>query len=413
MNEHSPALPSHPSLPDPIAWMLAEGRNIVDGKIFFAALCEHLVAAGIPLARATLHVRVLHPQLLGVNYRWRRGGEIEEIGRAHGIEQTSTYLNSPIRVIYEGAAGLRRRLDLADPQCDFPLLEELRADGITDYVAMAVADMSGRPAAVTWASDRPGGFSTQALSLLDDLLPILSLIVEVHKVRRIGSTLLDVYLGAQTGRRVLQGIIRRGEVESIHAILWYCDLRGFTAMSDALPSSELVELLDAYFESVAAPVMARGGEVLKFIGDAMLAIFPLDPEIGDDRVCLAMDAAAEALRTVRRLNAARAANGLRQIRFGIALHIGDVAYGNIGAPDRLDFTVIGPAVNKVVRIEALSKVLQRPLLVSADFARRCSYPLASLGSHVLRGIREPEEIFTCPAAEAGDPPTMAAKRDQT
>ncbi len=387
------------SLPEPIPWLLTEGRRITDGATFFARLCERLLAAGLPLCRATVGVRVLHPQLIAVGLVWRRGAEVERIDRAHGVEQTSAYLDSPVRVLYEGAAGLRRRLDLPNPQLDFPILEELRAEGVTDYVAMAMPDMEGRPAAVTWASDRPGGFTTADLTLLWEILPILSLVVEVHKVRRLAGNLLDFYLGHQTGQRVLQGVVKRGELETIHAALWYCDLRGFTAMSDTLPFVELIELLNAYFEAVSEPVMARGGEVLKFIGDAMLAIFPLDPERDGDGVRLALEAAEEALRNVERINEVRAAEGKRVFRLGIALHVGDVGYGNIGAPTRLDFTVIGQAVNKVVRIEALSKALDRPLLVSSDFARRAPYPLVSLGFHALRGIAEPEEIFACPRVE--------------
>jgi len=401
--------PTSLSLPEPIPWLLTEGRRITDGATFFARLCERLLAAGLPLCRATVGVRVLHPQLFAVNFVWRRGAEIERIDRVHGTEMTSTYLDSPIRVLYEGAAALRRRLEGPDAQLDFPILKELRAEGATDYVAMAMPDMEGQPASVTWASDRPGGFSTADLTLLWDILPILSLNIELRKVRRLAGNVLDFYLGHQTGRRVLQGAIKRGELETIHAALWYSDLRGFTAMSDTLPFDELIELLNAYFEAVAEPVMARGGEVLKFIGDAMLAIFPLGPARGDEGVRLAMEAAEEALRNVQRVNEARAAESKRTFRLGIALHVGDVGYGNIGAPTRLDFTVIGQAVNKVVRIEALSKALDRPLLVSSEFARRSTQPLVSLGFHPLRGIANPEEIFACPRAEEGLRPA-AAKR---
>ena len=397
------------SLTSPIPWLLTEGRRITDGATFLAALCARLLAAGLPLYRATVGVRVLHPQLIGVNLVWRRGAEVERIYRAHGTEQTSAYLDSPVRVLYEGAAALRRRLDGPDPQLDFPILKELRAEGATDYVAMAMPDMEGQPAGVTWASDRPGGFTTADLTLLWDILPILSLVVEVHKVRRLAANLLDFYLGHQTGQRVLQGVVKRGELETIHAALWYCDLRGSTAMSDTLPFVELIELLNAYFEAVAEPVMARGGEVLKFIGDAMLAIFPLDRERDDEGVRLAMEAALEALRNVERINGVRAAEGKRTFRLGIALHIGDVGYGNIGAPTRLDFTVIGQAVNKVVRIETLSKALDRPLLISSEFARRSTCPLVSLGFHPLRGISEPEEIFACPREEERAPPPTAKR----
>ncbi|HYB09375.1 MAG TPA: adenylate/guanylate cyclase domain-containing protein [Alphaproteobacteria bacterium] len=380
-------------LPKPVEWMLTDGRGIRDGKEFFSNLCDRLVESGVPLWRANLSARVLHPQLSAINLIWRRGAEVERILREYAMSQSDAYLNSPIRVIYEGAAGLRRRLDVPDPHLDFPILGELRAAGATDYVAMAVPDWQGQSAALTWASDRPGGFSVADLTLLNDILPLFGLFVERYKADNIANNVLHTYLGAQTGQRVLHGSIRRGEVEAIHAVLWYCDLRGFTALSDAIPADELIELLNAYFEAVGEPVLTRGGEILKFIGDAMLAIFPLDAESGRERVGLAMESALEALENVAKLNEARKAEGKRVIRLGIALHVGDVAYGNIGTPARLDFTVIGPAVNKVVRIEALSKALDRSLLLSSDFAKACVYPVDSLGFHPLRGISEPEEIF--------------------
>ena len=396
----APGMLGRLALPEPIQWLLGEGRRSGERGAFFGELCERLVAAGLPLWRANLSVRVLHPQLSGVSLRWLRGAAVEVHDNEHGMERSESYLLSPIRVIFEGAAGLRRRLDVPNPQLDFPILEELKAAGATDYVAMALSEGDGPPAAVTWTSDRGGGFSVEDLTLLNDLLPVLSLVVEIHKLRRMGANLLNVYLGALTGRRVLEGAIRRGQLETIHAVLWYCDLRGFTNLSDTLPHDELITLLNEYFEAVGQPVIARGGEILKFIGDAMLAIFPLDLELDRSAIKPALAAAGDALANVRELNARRAADGQRTIKLGIALHIGDVGYGNIGAPTRLDFTVIGSAVNKVVRIEALSKALDRPLLLSADFARRHGQPLLSLGFHALRGISEPEEVFCCPVTEA-------------
>ncbi len=396
-------------LPPVTEWLLNEGRLIENGAELFVSLCERLHDSGISISRATLHARVLHPQLLGFNYLWRKGQPFQVIQREHGVELTESFLQSPIRVIMEGASGLRRRLDLPNPQLDFPILEELKEEGYTDYVVMGLNETDGPRTVLTWATDRPGGFPTDDLVMLYDLLPFLALIVEAKKQKRTAENLLDVYLGHLSGQRVLRGSIKRGEIETIHAALWYCDMRGFTALSDTLPPEEMIALLNDFFEAMAEPVIKRGGEVLKFIGDAMLAIFPLDRELGDNRICAAMESAAEALQNLRALNARNEAEGRRALRCGIALHIGDVGYGNIGALTRLDFTVIGAAVNKVVRIEAQTKRLERPLLVSADFARRCTYPLESLGFHALRGIAEPEELFCSPAAEAGLESLVAVK----
>jgi len=195
MNEITPqsALqePGRLALPEPILWLLEEGRHIRDGTAFFSELCNRLVASGLPISRANLSVRVLHPQLIAINLVWKRGGTVERFDRERGLEQTDSYRLSPFRIIFEGASGVRRRLDIPDPQLDFPILEELRAAGATDYVVMALPALDGRPGAISWASDRPGGFSVNDLSLLYDMLPVLSLVVENHKLRRLGETLLD------------------------------------------------------------------------------------------------------------------------------------------------------------------------------------------------------------------------------
>jgi len=395
-------------LPPVIDWLLNDGRMIADGGEFVTRLCERIVASGVPIGRATLHMRVLHPQFMGFNYLWQEGKPLREFVREHGVELTDAFLQSPVRVIFEGAAALRRRLDQSNQTLDFPILEDLRAEGYTDYVTMGLPDAEGRRAVMSYATRHPGGFSTEHLTSLYDMLPFLSLNIEAMKLRRIGHNLLDVYLGPLSGGRVLNGSIRRGELESINAVLWYCDLRGFTSMSDTLPSDEIIDTLNGYFEAMGEPVIARGGEVLKFIGDAMLAIFPLAEAFGGDRLVAAMESASEALGNLAKLNERREADGKRRLNCGIALHIGEVAYGNIGAPSRLDFTVIGPAVNKVVRIEAQTKRLDRHLLISADLAQRSAYPLISLGFHPLRGIAEPEELYSWPSAEAVMEPPLAA-----
>ena len=381
-------------LPKPVEWMLTDGRGIRDGKEFFSNLCDRLVESGVPLWRANLSARVLHPQLSAINLIWRRGAEVERILREYAMSQSDAYLNSPIRVIYEGAAGLRRRLDVPDPHLDFPILGELRAAGATDYVAMAVPDWQGQSAALTWASDRPGGFSVADLTLLNDILPLFGLFVERYKADNIANNVLHTYLGAQTGQRVLHGSIRRGEVEAIHAVLWYCDLRGFTALSDAIPADELIELLNAYFEAVGEPVLTRGGEILKFIGDGLLAIFPIaDPGQSTDAARRALAAALETQAAVERLPEHAALAGEASLRIVVALHVGTALYGNIGAANRLDFTVIGPAVNLVSRVEAIAKALDQPIVLTDDFVRAYGEPMRSLGCHQLRGLAMPHELF--------------------
>jgi adenylate cyclase len=222
-------------------------------------------------------------------------------------------------------------------------------------------------------------------------------VLEIREDKRIARTLLSTYLGTEAGRRVLAGQVQRGEGVSTAAALFYCDLRGFTQMSEALPRAQLIAMLNDYFETMAAPVERHGGEILKFIGDAMLAIFPIADDLDRDRACLtALAAAREAVAAMDELNRRRRATEEIELAAGIALHTGTVMYGNIGAPERLDFTVIGPAVNLVVRLERLCRKLDRRLVASGRFASPCGLAMASLGRHELPGVGEPVEVFGLP-----------------
>jgi class 3 adenylate cyclase len=252
---------------------------------------------------------------------------------------------------------------------------------------------------ISWASRAPGGFTDQDLTIVQDLVPALSVTIEVLHQRRTTATLLDTYLGREAGRRVLTGSIRRGEATTLAAALWYCDMRGFTQLSDRLERDQIVELLDDYFGCMAVPVEAMGGEILKFVGDAMLAIFPMRDDLDRDRACRdALTAAERALLDRDELNKVRGRASKPELKVGLGLHHGPVMYGNIGAATRLDFTVIGPAVNLVTRIESLCPALDRPLLTSRPFASPCGSRLKTLGLHALKGIEVPQEIFGLPGA---------------
>jgi adenylate cyclase len=278
---------------------------------------------------------------------------------------------------------------------------------VTDYIALPVPLSYGRKNVIMVATDRPGGFHDGELARLRGLLPLLSLVLEVKETKRILRTLLDVYLGHDAGRRVLGGLIKRGDGITLAAALWYCDLRGFTAMAETLPRDATIALLNDYFECMVGPVQQHGGEVLKFIGDAMLAIFPIADDLDRDRACHAALAAAEAaLADLAQLNDRRRAAGRATLEIGIALHMGAVTYGNIGGPERLDFTVVGPAVNLVTRLEGLCSELGRPLLASARFASPCGSKLVSLGRYRLRSFAEEHEVFTLPPPSPVVQPAM-------
>jgi adenylate cyclase len=385
---------------DPVArWLVEETRPITDSASLLSAFASRLLETGFPLARLFVGMRTLHPQLLALSHYWRRGGEVIEVTpRSHASLQSDVYLLSPVRLILERHADeLRRNLEQAKPPYEFPIFEELKNEGITDYLLMPLRFSGNWLNTITIATDRPGGFTEAETARFRALLPLLSLVLEVREDKRVARTLLSTYLGAGAGRRVLAGEVRRGEGITTAAALFYCDLRGFTQMSEALPSAQLIAMLNEYFETMAAPVERHGGEILKFIGDAMLAIFPIVDDLDRDRACVtALAAAREAILAMDALNQRRRAREEFELAAGIALHTGTVMYGNIGAPERLDFTVIGPAVNLVVRLERLCRTLDRRLVASGRFASPCGLAMTSLGQHELPGVGEAVEVFGLP-----------------
>jgi adenylate cyclase len=386
-----------------VRWILTEGSTLVDTRELVRRLCETMVANGLPVFRVRVTLRILHPQFLGTSYTWRRDtDEVEEFKAPHDIVTTDQYLKSPYAALFQGAGGVRRRLDGPDATLDFPILDDLRAEGGTDYVAMPILFSDGKINAITLATDRPGGFSAAELATADDMATVLGLVLEVHAAHRITRNILDTYLGSHTGERVLNGLIRRGDGEQIHAVIWFSDMRGSTTLADRLPSDDFLALLNEYFEHSAAAVLDQGGEVLRFIGDAMLAIFPVNAAgnprgrcPAHERACnAALAAARDACRRLDAVNSERVERGAPIIRYGIGVHVGDLLYGNVGAPERLEFTVIGAAANEAARIEAMCKVLGRSVLISDACARHIDEPLTSVGVHALRGVGEPVELFT-------------------
>jgi adenylate cyclase len=379
-----------------VQWLVTTGRTQLGPRELVAELCKHLVITGVPLARMMLSVRVLHPLVAARGIFWRRGnaGCTEQIDRDHGVLNDEVYLRSPLYPAYQHGEAVRRRLVGPEAKLDFPVLEELRAEGLTDYLVLPVRFTDGVRAVTTWATDHPDGFSDAVIARLKALIPVLALLVEVHSRREVSSVLLDTYVGGAAGRRVLNGQIKRGDNEAIRAVLWYCDLRNFTPLTERMNGDAVIHILNEYFERMVGPVRDHGGEVLKFIGDAMLAIFPLADRDVDIACNAAFKAARQALDAMKEQSEACAECGESDLQFGIALHLGEVIFGNIGAPDRLDFTVIGPAVNRVVRIEEMCRKLDRDLLISADVARHVSEPLVSVGRHELRGVGDTVELFT-------------------
>ena len=377
-----------------VDWLLRDAWEAASIPELVSRLARQLRAAGIPVERAALIVRTLHPQVFGTVHLWQRDADrVESIELAHERSAEERFLSSPFVPIFAGRGGVRRRLEGEGAQLDFPILRDLREAGATDYAAMPLAFGDGQIHALTLATDAPGGFATQDLGHVHEILPLVARLVEVHALRRTARTLLDTYLGAHTGARVLQGRIRRGDEERIPAVVWMADLRGSTSLQERLERGRYLELLNEFFESTAGSALEAGGEVLKFIGDAVLAIFPL---AGDSEMPQrALAAARGALARIERYNA-ELRDGAPRLGMALALHVGEVNYGNIGVPGRLDFTVTGPVVNEVARIEELCKRLGKPVLATGGLAELTGGELVPLGSHTLRGVETPVPVFTLP-----------------
>jgi len=386
-----------------VAWLHGPAHSVGSPIKLVDAFAWRLVAAGFPIDRLGVTVALLHPQFSGYGIRWWRDiGEAQESLVGHEVTRSEVYRNSPFPPVVERGETVRVRIEPQANAYPYPVIADLAAQGYTDYLVLPVrlrafASAGNRRQFQTCAfsTKRPGGFTDDDVKALgrivDELAGPLALVSE----RRIARDVLSLYLGRSTGPRVLAGEIRRGTGDPIRAAILATDMRGFTALTDRLPAGRIIEILNAWFERHVGAVHAHGGEVLKFVGDGMLAIFPIeDVEFARMSARAALAAAREALACSRAMDADPEFADARPLRAVAALHAGEIFYGNIGAPDRLDFTAIGPSVNVVSRLETLAKSLDVELVVSEAFAEICPEPLASLGRHALKGVAEPLEAFT-------------------
>lgn len=393
------AAPSGTTVRELEAWLLGDAVREDDMLDLFETFVWRLVAAGLPLDRASLHVGTLHPQLYGFAWVWNStDGLCDETKVLESALAHDSYRLNPLRRVIEFGQSVRRRTDDPEAAAEFPLIAELARSGIAEYMALPLSG-AGYHNAATVATRRPGGFPEEDIAILRRLLGLFALHVERHIALRVARNALDVYLGPLAAGRVLSGAIKRGSGEAVQAIVWMSDLRGFTDLSGRLSPPDTIALLNAYFERMAGAVIAHGGEVLKFIGDGLLAVFPVDAADGGRSAAAAALAAAEqACESLARLNEAppAAIDGIaswRPLKSGIALHLGEVFFGNIGAPERLDFTVIGAAVNEASRVEALQKQLGHTILLTRPVARLIDRPVVDLGRHSLKGVAAPVRVY--------------------
>lgn len=382
-------------------WLVDQALSKPDIVHMFESACEQLYGAGVPLARARLAWPTLHPLFQAETVLWERGKKAGLEQFQHQVERTQDYLASPMFFMFEhNISVIRRNLDGPNKLIDFPILEELIEKGMTDYLTIRTqynkSDDLGKISGVlvAWASDRPGGFSDDDVAALQKIQRRVAVACRTAIQSRIASNIVETYLGKQAGRQVLDGAIKRGDGQETQAVVWYSDLRDSTALGDTMAPEDYFDLLNDYYECTAGSAIKHGGEVLDFIGDAVLAIFPFPTE---DDFPNAAEAATRALRDANmmheELNAQRTASGRVPIRFGVGLNAGKVMFGNIGVQERLTFSVIGPTVNEVARIEALTKAAGTSALVTRNIAACEPGVWKTTGIHKLVGVAQELELF--------------------
>lgn len=359
------------------------------------AMVEAMDAAGLPVDRASWSVPLLHPDVRAVQMIWRRGQGVEPIERNWDGNDAAPPQN-PIRALLAGEAeSIRARLGPGLGPHPWPILDEFTLQGFTDYLVLL--EPSPDPferAAVSWATRSEGGWTEEQAQALVDLLPMITTFLRLEGQRRRGQGLLSTYLGVDAATRVLEGRIRRGDLVDIDAAISFCDLRGFTAASSALSSAELVALLDEVFDAVVGAIEAEGGDVLKFIGDAVLAVFRGAPAEAAVRALRAAEGAGARLNIT---NVRRRASGRAPLEVGFGLHVGRASYGNVGGAHRLDFTVIGRDVNVASRVEGLCSRLGARLVATEAFVlalgEAAPPDLEDAGDQTLKGVPAPVRVF--------------------
>jgi adenylate cyclase len=388
-----------------VPWLIEKGLRSSGRQDLLNTFCEKLVELGVPLWRFHLAQRAFHPKFGGIGYNWTRSDGISHEHYERRETPREAWLRSPFyQMLEQGLDSLQ--VDLTgNGSLGFPLLEELRGRGATEYFALTLRftddeepvdpNAPSEGVLTSWTSDSPTGFSVEDRALIQSLYPILGLALKSMSNRQMASDLLQTYLGRDPGQRVLSGEFQRGSSTEIDAVIGLFDLKGFTSLAGELPGQELIEMLNDYFGIAVAATQNHGGNILKFLGDGMLVMFNLGSIEQDAQAALA--AAAELCRNIGQRNEERRRQGLPVTDWTLALHAGPILYGNIGAENRLDFTVIGPAVNQTARIAGMHRSVGQNLIFSQAVQQAIAegdHDIVSLGRYMLRGVAHPIELFT-------------------
>jgi adenylate cyclase len=374
-------------------WMIDGAPSAPTPTAFLKQVCERLTKAGMPLYRVGAAVRTLHPDLLGRVFIWRPGEDVAVLPITFDTPDSPEFKNSPLAILFASGHEVRYRLD--DPESQrFPFFDDMRAEGVTDYIALPLLFTDGSIHSSSWTTKAEGGFTDEHLAALRAVIPPLSRLGETHALRRTAAALLDTYVGNRAGERILAGQIRRGHAEDMQAAIWLSDLRGFTALSDRLAPETVVDILNQYFDCQVPVIREHGGEILKFMGDGLLAVFPIAKDGGNlSDVCgRALQASRKARMNVDAMHYP-SGDAVERFRFGVALHIGGILFGNIGGMSRLDFTCIGPAVNLAARLEKIAGKLHRTVVASAAFTGACVDDWVDLGEFPIAGFSQAQRVF--------------------
>ena len=404
-------------LPTLVQWLVFEASPSATGVELLHGFAQRLCEAGFELIRVNLQTRPLSPQAASVDSIWRpavlgteplsgvdvvvreqhalEGGSVQVTALGHGSFQSEVFRTSPFfPIIVRGEAELRRRIDPGQTAFDFPILRDLAERGASEYLALPVQFYGGATSAISFTTRKLGGFTDAQVAVLRELRRPLVLALSPRLAAHTMSTLLGAYLGPKTAELVLAGAIERGNVQEIDAAIWFSDLRGFTPMSAGIAPAQLIAWLNDYFAAIGRAIARHDGEILKFMGDAILAVWPVTESRSREATCrVALEAAHAANAELDALNAAREKAGFPALQHGIGLHVGRAQYGNIGTEERLDFTVIGPAVNTASRLEGVCAKLSRRVIASAEFAQGVKGELKALGSTELKGVTGSHEVF--------------------
>ncbi len=388
-----------PDVEDVVDWLIAGAPGAPLSQDILMRLSEKLVECGLPIYRTAVFVTTLHPNVMGRGFYWHVGATEVQVGEApYSVLDSEEYNSNPVARVVQSGEEVRRRLFDPDCELDFIMLAGLKEEGITDYLMQPLVFTDGQIHAGSYSTKQPGGFTEGQVAAINRIRAPLSRLAEVMALKRVTRNLLDAYLGHQSGEKVLAGKVKLGDGEDVHAVIWFCDLRGSTPLVDSMSRPDFLKLLNVYFDCMAGAILDGGGEELRFIGDAVLGIFPvdLDKATYTETCTKAVAAAKDAIARMALVNAARTASGDTELGYGIGLHLGDVMYGNMGTAERIEFSVIGAAANEAARIEGMTKILGTNFLVSEEVEKHLTEDWHSVGRHGLRGVGDEIELFIMP-----------------